>query len=421
MKKIAVTGTKGKTTVVRLINIILLHLNYKTLSVDSEYIVLNWEKILDEKYSKTVYGLIPWRCPGRFLHLAYNNQQKKWDCDFAVLECVIWCRTAWLGYASHDIGIFTNVFEDHIGGNGLKNQEDLARAKWSFISRIIDIWESAWTLICNYDDEHIRRLSEEKKEFVKYITTQKEIFDTRDEGVHISNSAIIFKYVLWKEQIIQQFDLKNNLPSFRWKYFPTIWNIAFALYGILFLLGAEKFWELFDEMKEFLDNYTFPLEWGRMVNIERNNRTIIIDYAHEKESLFSLLSFAQTLKIKKDAKLTAVVRLAPDRRDNVYKETWEKISSMADKFIVYDKIDGIERMNYIQRMWFHYHRLPWDVMKMFANALRKENDNIEEVIYRKDAMKKAIEESKEGDVLVIIVNNFEDTAKFLKKNLELNI
>lgn len=58
---------------------------------------------------------------------------------------------------------------------------------------------------------------------------------------------------------------------------------------------------------------------------------------------------------------------------------------------------------------------------MFANALRKENDNIEEVIYRKDAMKKAIEESKEGDVLVIIVNNFEDTAKFLKKNLELNI
>lgn len=41
MKKLAVTGTKGKTTVVRLINAILLYLNYKTLSVDSEYIVLN--------------------------------------------------------------------------------------------------------------------------------------------------------------------------------------------------------------------------------------------------------------------------------------------------------------------------------------------------------------------------------------------
>lgn len=58
-----------------------------------------------------------------------------------------------------------------------------------------------------------------------------------------------------------------------------------------------------------------------MVSIERKNRIIIVDYAHEKESLYSLLSFAQSLKINKDSKLTAVVRLAPDRRDNVYKET----------------------------------------------------------------------------------------------------
>lgn len=57
---------------------------------------------------------------------------------------------------------------------------------------------------------------------------------------------------------------------------------------------------------------------------------------------------------------------------------------------------------------------------MFANALRKDNNHIHEVIYRKDAMGKAIDESKEGDVLVVIVNDFEDTAAFLKQKLRLD-
>jgi hypothetical protein len=61
-----------------------------------------------------------------------------------------------------------------------------------------------------------------------------------------------------------------------------------------------------------------------------------------------LLKFAQKLKKTRNNKVIAVVRLAPDKAESTYIESGVYISPYAENFIVYDKIDGIERKSYQQ-------------------------------------------------------------------------
>ncbi|HCY21115.1 TPA: hypothetical protein DIC40_04660 [Patescibacteria group bacterium] len=73
-----------------------------------------------------------------------------------------------------------------------------------------------------------------------------------------------------------------------------------------------------------------------MILLEQNGRKIILDYAHEKQSLSAVLKLANTLKTGKSI---GVVRLSPEREDKIYHNIGKSIASLADEFIVYDKID----------------------------------------------------------------------------------
>ncbi|MDR3169943.1 MAG: hypothetical protein LBU27_09775 [Candidatus Peribacteria bacterium] len=50
-------------------------------------------------------------------------------------------------------------------------------------------------------------------------------------------------------------------------------------------------------------------------------------------------------------------------------------------------------------------------MELFAKGILKKNTSVKKILYRKDAMKTAIDEANAGDVVVIIVNNREHKKK----------
>ncbi|MDR0608453.1 MAG: hypothetical protein LBG52_09265 [Candidatus Peribacteria bacterium] len=58
-------------------------------------------------------------------------------------------------------------------------------------------------------------------------------------------------------------------------------------------------------------------------------------------------------------------------------------------------------------------------MELFAKGIKKKNASVNKILYRKDAMKKAIEESQAGDVVVIIVNDPIKTGEYIKNLLQI--
>jgi UDP-N-acetylmuramyl tripeptide synthase len=125
-------------------------------------------------------------------------------------------------------------------------------------------------------------------------------------------------------------------------------NIGFALAGLYGVLGEKILYEKSAQISKLLDTYTSPLSSGRNVQISYKEKQIILDYAHEKYSMRELLKFAQKVKKTSDNKVIAVVRLAPDKAEATYIESGEYISPYAESFIVYDKIDGVDRKLYYQ-------------------------------------------------------------------------
>lgn len=112
-----VTGTKGKTSVVSLINH-LLGRNYQKLLVSSEGVFLNSRKIATYQDSLVNFGFSPNVRPGRYVicnlfrkTTSDLNDQRK----IAILEASLGCAKRGTGVEDytkdglHDVGVFTNV------------------------------------------------------------------------------------------------------------------------------------------------------------------------------------------------------------------------------------------------------------------------------------------------------------------------
>ncbi len=406
MKILTTTWTKWKTTITRLLNYILIELGYKTLSADSEKVVLNWKQIFNKNYSNDVYWLVPSKCPWRFLYLWYNKKDKKMDLDYAIFEAVIWCYWAWLWYHLHDIGIFTNIFEDHIGPWGALDRQWLADRKRFFISKI----KKNWYIIYNWDEPLI-------VEKIKNSNIENKIIFTKNIKTYISNDSSIFienwiiKLKFQEKEFI--FNFNKSEFTFYWKYNPALINISFVLWWLLTLIGLDVFIKNEEKIYNIIKTYKPDIFGWRMYLINKSGRNIIIDYAQEKQSLRELLTLSSKLKTNW-SKNIIVLKVSPWKMDNVYEEIWEDIGDLADKFIVYDKVDGVEIKTYITKNR-NIVRQPWEVMKLLSSWLVKKNKNVEEVIYRKDAIRKALKISNPWDVIVIIVNDPEKTWKFMKR------
>lgn len=107
---IAIGGTKGKTTIARLLSHLYTKSGHHTLLVDTDGHYVNGKMKGSLNDSMELYGLVPTNCPGRFLHKLKNKPN-----PIAILETAYNCYLYGLGYSQHKYAIFTNVLKDHIG------------------------------------------------------------------------------------------------------------------------------------------------------------------------------------------------------------------------------------------------------------------------------------------------------------------
>lgn len=413
MKIIAITGTKGKTTVARALSHLIAKQEEKTLRVDTDGYYINEKQQGSLSDSIKLSGHVPTICPGKYL-----IEMKKFFPNFtAILEAAIGCsRRGGLGYSHHDIGIFTNVLEDHLGATKrLKKRSDIAKAKQFIFTAI----KKRGTIIFNADDRYVcsqlKNIPRSAKVNLLPVGFNFKFFDlekhlkNNGKALTIKNDFVVIESKNATKKIIAPSEISW---TFNGTFRPSLYNLMFVLGGLFAYTNKKITREILTALKKYrLDKFG-----GRLTMLEnkKKNIKIIIDFAHEKYSLAEVGGLAKKLSARKTI---GIVRLAPDRTNKMLFETGRFIANKFDYLIVYDKIDGLEKKLY-KGVGLIPDRHIGDISRIFLKGIlsKKTVRQAEQIIVEENAIKKAALLAKTGDVVVVICGkNHKKTISHVKK------
>lgn len=387
---ISVTGTKGKTSVVRALCYVLNRINDDpVLGVDTHRIMIGDQKLMSYSQSVINAGLAPTVCPGRFLYSLVDSTH-----PIAILEVSLSSsRTGGVGYRTHEIGIFTNVYDDHMGSKEyIRTREDIAREK-SFIFRII---KKNGFAIFNADNDLVvsqLRVIDQDKGVVKVGCTLgnpdilKNVYDyvvsPNGKCVHISNS----------EGVVVSVDY-TDIPWLRGgDHEPSLYNGIFVIAAIWVFLRNEP--QKFVLALKALANYMPDDQGGRMVlKTAENNTKVILDFAHEAESLSHIGKYAHT--IAPGGRVLGVVRLSGQRPDSHILSTTQRFAPFFDELFIYDKEDEEHIAEGRSR---------GDVSRIMLRAAQEAGVQAKVVSDDKDALTQAYRAARPEDIIVYIIRS----------------
>lgn len=412
MKIISITGTKGKTTITRALGFVITDQKQDTLRVDTDGHYINEQQKSTLQDSRNLFSKAPTVCPGKYL-----ITMKKYFPKFtAIFETAIGSNGFHgLGYGFHQVGIFSNVLEDHLGiTKNLKSRVDLARSK-SFIFRNIDEGGAA---VFNADDKFVcsqlKEIPNNKQIALIPVGITFNAFDVQKHyqsggiAITIADNWVIIKS---KNKIQKIVDVRDISWTFQGQFIPSVYNLMFIIGG----LYAWNNYQLSASILQSLKNYRFDQLGGRLTLLKNKKGVkILVDYAHEK---YSLIEVAKLGNLLKSNHLIGVVRLAPDRTNKMIIETGQKIANIYDDLIIYDKIDGVNRGRYVGKN-VNITREIGEVSQLLLKGIQvsQKKGRAERVIVEEQAIKRSAEVAEKGDIVVVICgDDHKKTIQYIKK------
>lgn len=288
---IAITGTKGKTTTANIIYEALKKMGAKPGIIGTNGVFYaNKDEAVDNTTPESyeVYRIL-------------NNMRKE-KITHCVLEASsIGLKMKRLYGINFDIGVFTNISHDHIGGIEHPDFDDY------FSSKML-LKDISKKFIYNKDDEKLR---ETIKNGINFSINEES--DYKAENIVISDD--IFK-------IQSDFDIKG-------KVFEVKSISKYDIYNYLAAISVMK--EIGYDWSEIIDAVKNISIRGRFEEINVNDRLYIIDYAHNYISLKSIL---ETLKHFKKNKIITVFGSVGGRSEKRREELAEVSDELADISIV---------------------------------------------------------------------------------------
>lgn len=420
---IAVTGTKGKTTTVAVIADVLRKLDHNVLKVDTTGHFVNGERKSTLDDAKAIWRLVPTVAPGRYLWEFYIHPELR-ENGVAVLETALGASGApGVGYRYHNVGVFLNVFEDHIGSSDrIQSKADIVKAK-DFVFRLLD--PRSGYAVFNADDEFVLTAlpsipSELRKPSAMIACGL--TFDKFDVTTHLSEGGIVVTVDEAKQLVVRQLqgevvvaDLTVIPWTFGGTFSPSVWNLMSAVGALYGYFGGA----LPAGFRQALESVRLDPYGGRLTLLESDKGVkILADYAHEKVSLASVADLGRTM-LDGTGKLIGVVRLAHDRTDDLMRETGKIVGEAYDQLVVYEKIDGYLRKP--QPTSTRFPQITGRTSEIFAGAIAEVNQNTERILREDEALARAAEVAKPGDVVVVIVNDdIERSIRFIKEKFHAN-
>lgn len=381
----AVTGTNGKTTTTRLLAHIAKTAGHITGYTTTDGIYINGYKMKSGDCSGPASGTIVLRDP---------------TVDFAVLETARGgLLRGGLCFDHCDVGIITNIAEDHLGLNDIHTLEDLTNVK-AVIPRSVK--RNGWAVL-NAEDNNCLKIAEKLKCNIAYFAIDPNNDMVRKfinsdslvavvEGTYIT---VIYEGEKYRIEEVANIPLTDNGKA------------VFMVANILAASVAAFAWGFSaDQIREALLTFIpgHQMTPGRMNLFEFKNYKVLVDYAHNPHGLLALKDYLQNFNAKRKIGIIAGIG---DRRDEDTIELAKIAGTMFDHIIVRQEhsLRGktVDEINTL-------------VVKGINSAER--NVTYDLIPVEADAIVHAFRIVRAGDLLVALSDGYDAVIKVIKQELD---
>ena len=349
-KLIGVTGTKGKTTTTFMIKKILEEAGNKVGLVGTVANYIGKEKLEDADRTTPE--------PIKLQELFRKMADAK--CDYVVIE--VSSQSLKIGRvdgSNFDVGLFTNLSEDHISPNEHPTMEDYFLSK----AKLFDMVKNGFV---NIDDPKGEELVVLKPNCNFKTYSVNKASDKKATNISINNVETKFTCEINGKEEQVEINVPGNF---------TVYNTLGAI-SICEYYGVETKYII-----EALKKVSVP---GRSELVPNKlGLALMIDYAHSEESLANILS---AVKSYTKGRVISVFGCGGDRDNRKRPKMGEVSGKIADYTIVTSDNPRTED--------------PEKIIEEIVEGISKVTDQYEVIVDRTEAIKRAIEIAKPEDLVV---------------------
>ena len=382
---VAVTGTNGKTTTVRLIAHLLTAAGLRTGMTNTDGVYIEGQRIDSGDCSG------PKSARNVLLHP---------DVDAAVFETARGgVLREGLAFDRCKVAVVTNIGTgDHLGLNYITSLEDLAVLKRVIVQNVADNGYA----VLNASDRIVAGMAEN--------CIGKVIFFARD-----SHEAIMATHRAQGNRVVYVDDGKVVAAEGSFKHTIPLTHvtithggaIAFQVENVMASVAAAWAvgisWEAIEVgLKSFAnDTDNAP---GRFNIFSYKGATLIADYGHNPDAISALVSAVETMPAKRRS---VVISGAGDRRDEDIRQQTEILGAAFDDVILYQ--DQCQRG-----------RVDGEVVALLRSGLKnaKRTKQISEINGEFIAIDHALAKLNEGDLCLILVDQVEESLLHIAKRIQ---
>lgn len=386
---IAVTGTNGKTTTTRLIAHMVKNMGYKVGFTTSDGIYVQNHMLEKGDTTGPVSAEFILKDP---------------TVEFAVLETARGgILRAGLGFGRCDIGVITNIQEDHLGLNDIDTLDDLARVKSVVVK---SVKKDGWAVL-NAENVHCVKIAEELSCSIAYFAMDENHPVLREHckkggtAAVFENGFVTIKKGDWKIRVQKVTHIPLTMGG-RARF--MIENVlAATLAGFLYGFKTE-------EMKLSLETFipSAALTPGRMNVFNFRNFKVMIDFAHNKAGYLAIEDFLSTVN---SGHKVGIIAGVGDRRDDDIRDCGEIAARMFDHIII--------------RQEKHLRgRTEEEIIDLILEGIKRVKKDVSYEIIPKEieAIKHAITSAGEGTYITalsdVVTNAIEIVQEYLDKETE---
>ncbi len=386
---IAITGTNGKTTTTRLIAHIVKNNGYKVGFTTSDGIYV--QNHMMEKGDTT--GPI-----------SAEYILKDPTVEFAVLETARGgILRSGLGFSRCDIGIITNIQEDHLGLSDIHTLEDLARVKSTVVK---SVKKDGWAIL-NAEDEQCLKIANELSCNIAYFSLDEnnpKVKQFSKEGKIVAvyeNGYITIKKGEWKIRVEKATHVPLTMGGKARFMIANVLAATLAAY-----LQGFKTDDISLSLQTFIPSAAQTP--GRMNIFEFKRFKVLIDFAHNPAGYKGVEEFLSSVEATKKIGIIAGVG---DRRDEDIKECAAIAARMFDHIII--------------RQEKHLRgRTEEEIIGLIMEGIKESGRDVTHEIIKKEveAIKHAIDTAEDGSFITalsdVVTNAIEIVQEYLDKESE---
>jgi cyanophycin synthetase len=385
---IAITGTNGKTTTTRLIAHIASTAGYKVGYTTTEGIYINGEMVEEGD------------CTGP---VSAERVLRDTTVDFAVLECARGgMLRSGLAFDECDVGIVTNVAEDHLGLKGINTLEEMASVK----SIIPESVSRNGVVVLNENNEFTYNMKNR-------VNCRVALFSANPVSSriaeHCKNGGLAATYqhgritVCQGSRVILRENVENIPSAFGGRAIFMIENILAAILAAC--AKNIRIHHILKALHSFMPS--FENNPGRMNLIRFRNFDFMLDYAHNFHGITALGSFIR--QFDSDNKV-GIISAAGDRRDVDIFNIGKASAEVFDKIII--RIDEDTRG-----------RKESEIIDLLYAGITHSDRNfpVEVIMNEQDAIYQSVTHAVPGSLIVLFSDNVKksfDLIRELKKKEE---